>query len=328
MKLRVCLVALPFALACAGEPSAESARAPEASEAAHAPLPEDVQAVSLLGDTLRAPELPDSVRAVRTAQLEDAMADLEARPEDPDALIWAGRRLAYLGRYREAIDLFSRGIDAHPDDARFYRHRGHRYITTRRFQEAEQDLRLGTERVADSEDEIEPDGQPNALGIPMSSLHFNLWYHLGLAHYLQGELEQAFLAFNEARDVAHHTDGVVAASYWLANIAGRLHLDDRLAALLEDVDADADIIESVSYLNVLLLHAGEVAEEDVFQGDTSTLASTTTAYGVGNWHYMHGRTDRGLTIWERIVEESDQWAAFGFIAAEAELARLREGGSG
>ena len=50
---------------------------------------------------------------------------------DVDNIIWYGRRTAYLGDYREAIRIFSEGIEKHSKDARMYRHRGHRYISIR-----------------------------------------------------------------------------------------------------------------------------------------------------------------------------------------------------
>src|SRR5215207_3379242 len=75
--------------------------------------------------------LPPEVQADREAKLAEAREDLRKNPDDADALIWVGRRTAYLGRYREAIEIFSQGIAKHPDDARLYRHRGHRYITVR-----------------------------------------------------------------------------------------------------------------------------------------------------------------------------------------------------
>jgi hypothetical protein len=48
----------------------------------------------------------------------------------------------------------------------------------------------------------------------------------------------------------------------------------------------------------------------------------TLAYGVGNWHLVHGGGDRARGIFEGIVR-SGGWPAFGHIAAEAELTRMR-----
>ena len=46
----------------------------------------------------------------------------------------------------------------------------------------------------------------------------------------------------------------------------------------------------------------------------------TTAYGVGNWYFTEGQPERTQEIFEKIVA-TDVWAAFGYIAAEADLAR-------
>jgi hypothetical protein len=55
----------------------------------------------------------------------------------------------------------------------------------------------------------------------------------------------------------------------------------------------------------------------------AALDDVTTAYGVGNWFLYNGDADRAKAIFERIVA-SGNWAAFGAIAAEAELARGRQ----
>jgi len=287
-----------------------------------AALPPDAEALSLLGEPLRRPELPPEVASEYQANLEEARADLDRAPEDADALVWYGRRLAYPGRYRDAIEVYTRGLELHPGDARLLRHRGHRYVSVREFERAERDLRAAVALVDGSEDVIEPDGLPNAEGIPTSSLHFNIWYHLGLAHYLQGEFEEALLAWNEARRAAHHPDGVIASSYWLNNTLRRLGLNERAERLLAEVSADAEIIEATSYLDVLLLWKGEREVEALTGLEGDALANATTAYGVGAWHFLQGRRERAYGIWEGIVEQGEPWASFGFIAAEAELARL------
>jgi hypothetical protein len=166
----------------------------------------EVEAVSLLGQPLVAPELPAEVRRDREAKLAEARAAVEARPDDPDALLWLGRRTAYLGRYREAIEIFSRGASRFPRDARFLRHRGHRHLSLRRFDLAAADLEAAARLVAGRPDEVEPDGLPNAAGIPTSTLHSNIWYHLGLARYLQGDFAAALPALAVASGPAAAAD--------------------------------------------------------------------------------------------------------------------------
>jgi hypothetical protein len=42
---------------------------------------------------------------------------------------------------------------------------------------------------------------------------------------------------------------------------------------------------------------------------------------VGNWHFYNDDVERALEVFRAVVD-GDAWAAFGFIAAEAELARF------
>ena len=97
------------------------------------------------------------------------LVKVDAKPNDPDAIIWYGRRLAYLGRFREAIDTFTSGAKKFPDDARFYRHRGHRRITVRQFDLAIADFHKAEQLMRNRMDDIEPDGQPNSRNIPTST---------------------------------------------------------------------------------------------------------------------------------------------------------------
>src|SRR5688572_20150561 len=85
------------------------------------PRPETVarpEATSRLGVVLYQPPLADDARARMEAQLAEARAEWERNRDDPEALIWVGRRTAYLGRYRDAIDIFTEGMTRHPNDAR------------------------------------------------------------------------------------------------------------------------------------------------------------------------------------------------------------------
>src|SRR5262245_20327272 len=74
------------------------------------------EAKSLAGKPLYPIELPN--RAKLEGDLAQAEKDLAAKPNDADAIIWTGRRLAYLWRYQDAIAMFSKGIAQHPNDAR------------------------------------------------------------------------------------------------------------------------------------------------------------------------------------------------------------------
>jgi len=142
-----------------------------------------------------APSMSDSVKKVFEANLRSAEKKYKADSANDEHIIWYGRRLAYLGKYKEAIDIYTKGIALYPNNARFYRHRGHRYITLRCYDNAIADLKKAAELTHDQVDEIEADGIPNEKNIPTSTLQTNIYYHLGLAYYLKGDNRQALLAW-------------------------------------------------------------------------------------------------------------------------------------
>ncbi len=103
-----------------------------------------------------------------------------------------------------------------------YRHRGHRFITLRCFDDAIKDFEKAAKLVKGKPDEVEPDGLPNARNIPTSTLQSNIWYHLGLAHYLKGDFGSARKAYREAEKVSKNPDMMVATTHWLYMTLRRL----------------------------------------------------------------------------------------------------------
>lgn len=331
------LAALPMLgiISCAGDegfsPSdEESSRveggAPEPSISPEARA-EGAQAVSFLGETLFPPPMDPDVRERREEDLEVARADLDARPEVPEHWIWVGRRQAYLGKYREAIETFTQGLERFPDDPRFYRHRGHRYLTVREPARARTDLEDGLELALEREDQVEPDGLPNVLGVPLSTLHFNLWYHLGLARYIQGDWEGAREAWEACLEVSTDTalgnpDLEVATSYWLYLVRHRMGEGEEAEALVAELHSADEIIENDSYRQLLRLFRGDSEALELLDDvEVGSLGGATLAYGVAMHHLLGGREAEARALMGRILDEPEQWPAFGYMAAEAEVAR-------
>jgi tetratricopeptide (TPR) repeat protein len=251
----------------------------------------------------------------------DAQLRYAANPNDPEAVIWLGRRLAYLGRWREAIETFDQGIKKFPGDARFYRHRGHRYITLRRFDLAIDDLEKAAKLVKGKLDEVEPDGQPNARNIPTSTLQFNIWYHLGLAYYLLGNNQKALDSYRQCLKVSKNNDAVVATTHWLYMTLRRLDRSREAHQSLESIRSGMDIVENDGYYRLLLMYKGvtspESLELEALKQEGSP-GSYSILYGVGNWYLYNGRRGEALAIFRKMLEGS-QWTSFGYIAAEAEV---------
>lgn len=305
-----------FLGACAGQAPAPTP--------APVPRPDaEPEAVSLFGEPLVPAELPPEVRTRRTAQLAEAWAAAAAAPDDPDALIWLGRRTAYLGRYGESIEIFSRGVRKFPEDARFYRHRGHRYITVRDFDRAAADLEEASRLIAGKPDEVEPDGLPNARNIPTSTLQSNIWYHLGLAHYLKGDFEKALPAYQECLKVSNNPDMLVATTYWLYSTLRRLEREGEARRTLEPIHAGMEIIENEGYHRLLRMIQGELSPEELRAGASGDLDPPTLGYGIGNWHLYNGRREEAAKAFREVLAGGN-WPAFGYIAAEADLKRMGE----
>jgi hypothetical protein len=55
--------------------------------------------------------------------------------------------------------------------------------------------------------------------------------------------------------------------------------------------------------------------------DTGHVPAATLSFGLGNWYLVKGDTARARELFRRSIA-SGGWPAFGFIASEAELARL------
>lgn len=281
-----------------------------------------VEAVALDGRALRRPVLPDETERAHEARLAEARADY-AREPGADQLIWVGRRLGYLGRYRDAIAQFSAGVAAFPRDARFLRHRGHRYLTTRQFALALQDFRAAAALIAGTADQVEPDGLPNARGIPTSTLHTNVYYHLGLTHYLRGENAAALDAWRLCLAASKNPDMEAATRYWLYLVQRRLGLDAEAVATLAAVHADWDILENHAYFGMLLRFRGDAADATPAVADVGQLEDATAAYGLAQWLRLQGRKAEAEALLTRLLD-GPQWAAFGYLAAEADRVRAAQ----
>jgi len=280
------------------------------------------QAKSLSGIALPSPEIPDEERAKLEQNLGKAKTELAKNPDSVDAIIWVGRRTAYLGLYREAIAIYTEGIQKFPDNPKFYRHRGHRYLTIREINKAIADFEKATQLIQDMPDEIEPDGIPNAKNIPTSTLQFNIWYHLGLAYYVKGDFTNALRAYNECMTVSTNDDMKVATSYW--KYLTLMHMDrtEEAKKTTDAISKDMNIIEDFEYRDLLLMYKGEIKPESLFDpASEDDLKNTTLGYGVGMFYLFQGDPKKAELVFCKILR-GPLWAAFGYLATEAELLRL------
>jgi len=274
-----------------------------------------IETITILGDTLHSPEIKDGKSF---DQFKSAKTRYFDNQNNAEALIWYGRRTAYLGYFQEAIKLFTLGIKNHPDDARFYRHRGHRYISTRQYNKAISDFKKAVLLTDGKVDQLEPDGLPNTKNIPLSTLHGNIWYHLGLAYYLKNDMKNALKAFNN-RSVTHkYDDNIVSGGHWLYMINRRLGKIDKSSAVINEVHKDMDIIENMSYHQSCLFYKGELQESEMEMDEVAL-------YTLANWYvYEKNDTIKAKEYYQNLLEKGNPYS-FAYIAGESDWNRLVNG---
>jgi len=270
---------------------------------------------SLAGELLypRPHPAPDRLAAVDAA--------VQASPDDPDALIAAGRERRHAFQYDEEVAFYTRALGVAPDDWRIYRFRGHRYLSLREFARAIEDLE-------------------RARGLAPAD--FDVSYHLGLAYYLSGEFDRAadeYLRCMRLADapasgdpaagpgqracttIATSDDTRVAVAEWAWRALSRAGRDAEARTLLDRITADMTVGANTAYHLALLAHRGEIDYAELTEPFPLQGRFETLAYGAAVAELVHGDPERARFILRRVAEDP-HWAGFGRIAAEADLARL------
>lgn len=286
------------------------------------------EAVSLLGKPLFAPALTQVRHGQLQTNLEMAKREFDAKPGDEAAAIWYGRRLGYLGRFREAIATYTKAIGEHPESYRLLRHRGHRYLTCRQFDLAMADLTRAWDLAKDKADAPEPDGDPRPDGSadPRSTDKSNILYHLGLAHYLKGDFATAAATFAKRADLAAsgsklNDDIAVSFMHWHYLSLRRSGDNAGAEKVLKEYRRNMDVRENDAYLALLRVYRNEVPADVLAPGaDTNLSTNLAMAYGVGAYKLLNGDKSGAMEVFNKLAA-NPLWPSFGVLAAEAELAR-------
>jgi thioredoxin-like negative regulator of GroEL len=88
---------------------------------------------------------------------------------------------------------------------------------------------------------------------------------------------------------------------------------------LEVISTDMNVIENFSYHKLCLFYKGEPSEQELIGDGEDTPSGASAAYGLANWYFYEGDLEKATQHLDALVA-TDSWAAFGFIAAEADLA--------
>lgn len=241
---------------------------------------------------------PESVMA----DLEDSERSLAANPFDTANVRRHALLLASgLARYREAEAFLSRHLAQEPFDAAVLCDRGHYRVNMRRFDEAIADLREAVK-----------------LAPEMHDIH----YHLGLAHWMLGGIDEAVEAFQRALDLCDSESHQVAYSDWLYLGLRRLGRQAEAENVLQPIHEGMHTTgNNHLYLRRILFYKGDISEKELIASLPDSGLAFASLYGLGCWHLVEGNTARARKMYLDVVERSGAWGGFAHIAAEAELYR-------
>jgi tetratricopeptide (TPR) repeat protein len=201
---------------------------------------------------------------------------------------------------QEAVRTFTRALAIEPNNPILYRWRGHRNLSVRNFDQAMADF---------------------TRGYGMDSTVYGILYHLGVLRFVGGDFNAAADAFRRAQPLAPDAGELAGSTDWRWMSLMRSGRASEAAAML--ARRPDSLATTAAYARRLKLYRGEIGPDQVLTpSDTGDVDAATLAYGLGNWYLVRGDTARARAAFERSVA-SGGWPAFGFIAAEAELRRLR-----
>ena len=268
------------------------------------------------------PLFSNPVPAERLAELETLAAPFEAKNAlSEQDFIELGRLYVAGNRFRDAINLYTKGLKEHPDSFRLRRHRGHRYINLRELDNAIRDLDEALELIGDEhKDALEYNG----AGEPTATYEHWTYYHMGLYHYLNADWNAAAAAYQKCVETATTNQAKVGASDWLYNALQKGGLPERAEAVIAVIPEDLDTNREHPYFKRVMVYKGEWDASELIDvekpADQWTATDITVGYGIANWLKFNGDEEAGEAIHRKILE-TPFWNSWAYVVTDKEYER-------
>lgn len=294
-------------------------------------LPSTAQAISLLGDTLWNVPLDLQTARLRLERLQRARQLAASKPDDVNAALGLARQTAGMGRLREAIQLANAGLEKHYADPRLYRLRGELLLRTRRVDLAITDLQAAarlTIQDSTSAEFIEIDGldeEPEQTALVGIGVRYFTLRLLGQAYYVRGDFRRARAALNEALQAATNADEAAMAAVWLVLADQRAGSTGLAESVVRAWRAAAQVVMHRAEHRLLLAWQGTLPMDSLRMGlrgpGSDAEALYTLAAAVA--YLARGEVELARPMLE-VVRAVGDWNTMPFLAAEAELRRIRD----
>lgn len=245
-----------------------------------------------------------------TDETKAIQKEIDKNPSSTELWMKKGIELAKQMHFREAIEAYSIGLSHNPFHALSLRHRGHRLISTYRFEEAAFDFELSSR--------LDPS-------------NWDTWYHLGLAYYLIGDFERANNAYTRCLKMTKEDqEELVAIVDWKWLTLMRLGKMEEAKEVLQLVDKNTEPGENTVYKERVLMYKGDIKPKTILESipgyagdDFGDFELATQGYGVAMFYYFNGEKEKTFDLFRRILKHDTFWSAFGFIATYQDEKRLK-----
>lgn len=264
--------------------------------------PEEPETYGVLGDPLYASVSRGDQADELAAKASAAEAAAVAAPDDVGLIRAYAKALASgAARYNAAITVLDAALERMPNQPFLLCDRGHYRVNMRQFELAKADLLKAKALEPGSND---------------------VWYHLGLTHWMLGEFEEALPAFQEALRLAEDESHVVAYSDWVYLALRRLGRDEEAQQALAPIHANmVTTMNNHLYLKRLLFYKGEWSEEQLVEVFEQGGLAFAAYYGLACWHLYEGDPEKAREFFLKVVDNGTSWGGFAHVASETELLR-------
>jgi tetratricopeptide (TPR) repeat protein len=292
------------------------------------------QTVSPLGDTLSGLALDAAGGPARVRRILAARVAVARDSSDLTAWLRLGRSTVEMGRLRDAVGVYSTLAEVHFNDPRVWRHRGEVLLRLRYFDRAIADLRKAGLLALNKPKLLEaPPTAGDSAGVrtawaELTTLQYQVPFLLGFALYCKGDYSAASTVLAEATRAALTVDELSHALLWLFFAVRRIGNGGGAAEVLSLVKPEWAEGSRIPDITLLLGFKGLVPSDSIRRRAMAPRSgeSALFSYGLGYYLLLKPETRDDATLWLEQARSGADWAAFPYLAAEADLARLRSGG--
>lgn len=275
------------------------------------------------GQSLRTIALDSGFISMKEEPLQETLKSYELHPEEASLRIDLGRRYLELGRYEDAIRMFSTGIAADPESEIDYRYRGECYYHLQQFDRAMSDFEEAKKLAIVQPNQIEYAVDATSANTPVYNLHYNSYFLLGLVHFIKGEFDLAHRRFGYSWNEAQNDDLKAKTIFWMFLSLKKTGQENQATVTLDGVNPDMVTIATPVYKDLCTMFKGFISMDDLLKKYQNAPIDEyqISRFGVGMWYAFDGQTDKAKQLLNDVVA-TGLWTSEVYPIAQAELNRL------